>query len=47
MSENKSVNRLFLTVILLYVGVSLGLSVVSVWIPALAKMSNYSSILLS
>lgn len=47
MSENKSVNRLFLTAILLYVGVSLGLSVVSVWIPALAKMSNYSSILLS
>ncbi|MCI8482942.1 MAG: CPBP family intramembrane metalloprotease [Lachnospiraceae bacterium] len=47
MSENKSVNRLFLISVLLYVGVSLGMGVAANWIPALTKMSNYGSILLS
>lgn len=47
MSENKSVNRLFLTVVVVYISVSLGVSMMSAWIPALRGMSVYVSILLS
>lgn len=47
MSENKKVNRLFLIVVAVYVGVSIGLSVASVFVPALAQMPVYVSILLS
>lgn len=47
MSENKSVNCLFLAVTVIYVGVSLGLGFAAGFIPALADMSTYASILLS
>lgn len=47
MSENKSVNRLFLAVTVIYVGVSLGLSFAAAYVPVLANMSTYASILLS
>ena len=47
MSENKRVNRVFLITILLYVGTSLGLSLAAPYVPALAGMSSYVSILLS
>ncbi len=47
MSENKRVNRVFLITILLYVGTSLGMSLLAPYIPALAGMSNYASIFLS
>lgn len=47
MSENKSVNRVFLGTVLLYVGVSIGISLLSAFVPFFAGMSNYASILLS
>lgn len=47
MSENKSVNRLFLAVVVIYLSVSLGFSMLTAWIPALQGMSVYVSILLS
>ena len=47
MSENKRVNRVFLITSLLYVGTSLGLSLAAPYVPALAGMSSYVSILLS
>ncbi len=47
MSGSKSVNRLFLAVTALYIGVSLGIGFLSPFLPFLAGMSNYTSILLS
>ncbi len=47
MSESKSVNRLFLAVIVLYIGVSLGLAVVMSLIPAFGNMPMYASLLVS
>ncbi len=47
MSENKNVNRVFLGTVLLYVGVSLGLSLLAAFVPQYAGMSSYASILLS
>lgn len=47
MTENKRVNRLFLIVVIVYVGVSIGFSVASMYIPALAQMPVYASLLLS
>lgn len=47
MSENKRVNRVFLITILLYLGVSLGLNLLTPYLPVLAGMSNYVYILLS
>lgn len=47
MSGNKNVNRLFLAVVALYIGVSLGFSFLSPFLPFLAGMPVYASILLS
>lgn len=47
MSENKSVNRLFLVVVVIYLSVSLGFSTLTALVPALRGMSVYVSILLS
>lgn len=47
MSENKSVNRVFLLTVVLYVGVSLAFSFLSVIVPAIGNMSTYVSILIS
>ncbi len=47
MSENKSVNRLFLAVVVIYLSVSLGFSTLTALVPALRGMSVYVSILLS
>ncbi len=47
MSQNKSVNRLFLIVIVVYIGVSLGFGALTSLIPALAKLPIYVSLLLS
>lgn len=47
MSENKSVNRLFLISIVIYVGASLGLSLLNLRFSVLAKMPVYVSILIS
>lgn len=47
MSENKSVNRLFLITIVIYVGASFGLSLLNVRFPVLARMPVYVSILIS
>ena len=40
MSENKSVNRLFLISIVIYVGASLGLSLLNLRFSVLAKTEN-------
>lgn len=47
MSQNKSVNRLFLVVVVLYIGVSLGLGALSSVIPAIGNLPMYASLLLS
>lgn len=47
MSQIKSVNRLFLAVIVIYIGVSLGFGVLTSLIPALANLPIYVSLLLS
>ncbi len=47
MSQNKSVNRLFLIVVVVYIGVSLGFGALSSLIPALAQLPIYVSLLLS
>ena len=47
MSENKSVNRVFLATVLIYIGASVGISLLSAYVPFLAGMSNYVLILLS
>lgn len=47
MSQIKSVNRLFLAVIAIYIGVSLGFGVLTSLIPALANLPIYVSLLLS
>lgn len=47
MSQNKGVNRLFLVVVVLYIGVSLGFGVLSSVIPALGNLPMYASLLLS
>lgn len=47
MVQNKSVNRLFLAVIVIYIGVSLGFSVLTSVVPALQELPIYASLLLS
>lgn len=47
MSENKSVNRVFLVTVLIYVGASFGISLLSAYVPFLSGISNYATILLS
>lgn len=47
MSKNKSVNRFFLAVVVIYIGVSLGISILSSRIMVLADMPIYVSLLLS
>lgn len=47
MSQNKSVNRLFLIVVVVYIGVSLGFSALMSSVPVLAKLPIYVSLLLS
>lgn len=47
MSQNKSVNRLFLIVVVVYIGVSLGFSLLTSLVPILAKLPIYVSLLLS
>ncbi|MEY8392355.1 type II CAAX endopeptidase family protein [Lachnospiraceae bacterium 45-W7] len=47
MSQNKSVNRLFLVVVVIYIGVSFGFSLLSANIPVLAELPIYCSLLLS
>lgn len=46
MSQNKSVNRLFLIIVVMYIGVSLGFGALTALIPALAKLPIYVSLLL-
>ena len=45
MSENKSVNRVFLATVLIYIGASVGISLLSAYVPFFAGMSNYVLIL--
>ncbi len=47
MSQNKSVNRLFLAVVMIYIGGSFGLSMLTAWIPALSELPIYVSLLIS
>lgn len=47
MSWNKSVNRLFLIIVVMYIGVSFGFSALSSMIPALQDLPIYVSLLLS
>lgn len=47
MSQNKSVNRLFLLVVVIYIGVSLGTSLLTSLIPVLQELPIYASLLLS
>lgn len=47
MSQNKSVNRLFLVIVVVYIGVSLGFSALTSLIPALKDLPIYVSLLLS
>jgi len=47
MSQNKSVNRLFLAVVIIYLGTSLGFSLLSSQIPVLGEIPVYGSLLLS
>ena len=47
MSRNKSVNRLFLAVVVIYIAVSFGFSLLSLKIPFLADLPVYCSLLLS
>lgn len=47
MSWNKSVNRLFLVIVVVYIGVSLGFSALGSLIPALEDLPIYVSLLLS
>lgn len=47
MSWNKSVNRLFLVIVVVYIGVSLGFSALGSLIPALGDLPIYVSLLLS
>lgn len=47
MSWNKSVNRLFLVIVVVYIGVSLGFSALGSLIPALEELPIYVSLLLS
>lgn len=47
MPENKSVNRLFLMVVVLYVGVSFGYGLLAAKIPAVSGLPVYASLLLS
>lgn len=46
-AKNKSVNRLFLTVVVIYIGVSFGFGLLTVKIPAMAKLPVYVSLLLA
>ena len=47
MSNNKSVNRLFLAVIVIYIGVSLGFGMLASYFPILGELPVYVNILLS
>ncbi len=47
MSRNKSVNRLFLAVVVIYIGVSLAFSLLRAHVPFLAELPIYFSLLLS
>lgn len=47
MSNNKSVNRLFLTTVVIYIGFSLGFGVLASWLPILGELPVYVNILLS
>ncbi len=47
MSQNKSVNRLFLAVVIIYIGGSFGFSMLASWIPALSELPIYVSLLIS
>ena len=47
MSNNKSVNRLFLAVIVIYIGVSLGFGILASYFPILGELPVYVNILLS
>ncbi len=47
MSQNKSVNRLFLAVVVIYIGVSLGLSLLRSQVPFMSELPIYCSLLLS
>ena len=47
MSESKNVNRLFLAVVVIYIGVSLGVGALTSVMPALSSLPVYVSLLLS
>ncbi len=47
MSNNKSVNRLFLATIIIYIGVSMGYGILSAWMPILGELPIYVNLLLS
>lgn len=47
MSQNKSVNRLFLVVVVIYIGISFGFSLLRSQIPFLSELPIYFSLLLS
>ena len=44
MSESKNVNRLFLAVVVIYIGVSLGVGALTSVMPALSSMPVYVSL---
>ena len=46
-SQNKNVNRLFLAVVVIYIGVSCGFGFLTAIIPALSELPMYVSLLLS
>ena len=46
-SQNKNVNRLFLAVVVIYIGVSFGFGFLTAIIPALSELPMYVSLLLS
>ena len=46
-SQNKNVNRLFLAVVVIYIGVSFGFGFLPAIIPALSELPMYVSLLLS
>ena len=45
-SQNKNVNRLFLAVVVIYIGVSFGFGFLTAFIPALSELPMYVSLFL-